>query len=106
MRARRVVDVQQRFVGREAEAVRLFEVVDQKLRIAALGRNPVDALEVELSLALDAEDRHPSVPGVAEVDRTVVCNDHVVRAVQLLAFVVRSEDLAIAARAVGIHAHK
>ena len=104
MRARGVVDVEQLLAGREAEPVRLLEVVDEELQVAAAGRNPVDALEAELALALDAEDRHAPVPRVAEVDRTVVCDDHIVGAVQLLALVVRSEGLAITPRAVGVHA--
>src|SRR5207244_13557587 len=100
----RVRHVQERPDGLQAEAVRLLEVADEKLRIAAVSRDPVDALETEVALALDAEDRHAPVPRVAEVDRTVVCDDHIVGAVQLLALVVRSEGLAITPRAVGVHA--
>src|SRR3989442_3095455 len=101
-----VVDVQQGFVGREAETIRLLEVVDEQLGIAAFGRDPVNALEAELALALDPEDRHTSVPRVAEVDGPVVRDDHVIRTVQLLALVVRCEGLAIAPRTVRIHAHE
>src|SRR5207249_1295622 len=43
-----VVDVEEGLVGREAQAVRLAKVVDEELRVAASGRDPVDALEVEL----------------------------------------------------------
>src|ERR1700730_877268 len=106
VRARRVVDVEQRFVGRETQTVRLLEIVDEQLRIAAARGGPVDALEPELTLALDAEDGHASVPRIAEVDRTVVRDDHVVRAVQLFAVVMGSEHLAAASSAVGIHAYE
>src|SRR6266511_4355192 len=87
VRPRRVVDVQERLVRREAEPVRLLEVVDEELRVAAAGPDPIHALEAELAVALDAEHRHAPVPRVAEVDRAVVRDDHVVRAVQLLALV-------------------
>src|SRR5215210_484787 len=40
-----VVDVEQRLVRREAEPVRLHEVLDEELQLAAVRRNPVDALE-------------------------------------------------------------
>src|SRR6266513_677976 len=104
---RRVVDVQQRLVGREAKPVRLIKVVHEELRLAAAaGLEPVDALETELPLSLDAEDGHAAVPRVAEVDRAVVRHDHVVRAVQLLPLVVGREHLSAAARAVRVHAHE
>src|SRR6266480_4180328 len=104
---RRVVDVQQRLVGREAESVRLFEVVHEELRLAAAaGLEPVDALETKLAVSFDAEDRHAAVPRVAEVDRAVVRHDHVVRTVQLLPLVVGREHLAAAARAVRVHAYE
>ena len=102
MRLRRVVDVEERFAGREAEAVRLVEVVDEELWVAAARRDPVDALEGELLLTLDAEAGHPPVGRVAEVDRAVGVDDDVVRAVQLLALVVRREHLAAAPRPVGV----
>src|SRR5256886_1366872 len=105
--ARRVVDVQQRLVGREAKPVRLLEVVHEELRLAAAaGLEPVDALETKLALSLDAEDRHAAVPRVAEVDRAVLRHDHVVRTVQLRPLVVGREHLPAAARAVRIHAHE
>src|SRR4051794_7643480 len=100
-----VVDVQQRLVGREAQAVGLAEVVHQQLRVAALRRDPVDALEGEVLLALDAEPRHPPVSGVGEVDRAVALDDDVVGAVELAPLVVAGQDLPPAARAVGIHPH-
>ena len=89
-----VVDVEQRLVGREAEAVRLREVVDEQLEVAAAGGQAVDALEVELLLALEAEAGHAAVGRVGEDDRAVARDDHVVRAVQLLALPVRGERLA------------
>src|ERR1044071_3574846 len=84
--ARRVVDVEQRLVRREAEAVRLLVLVllDDELRIAPTGRNPEDALPAELPLALEAEDGHAPVPRVGETDRAVGLDPDVVRAVQLL----------------------
>ena len=99
-----VVDVEQRLVGREAEPVRLYEVVDEQLQLAAARRDAVDALEVEILLALDAEAGHPAVGRIAEVDRAARVDHDVVRAVQLLALVVGREHLTVAARAVGIHA--
>src|SRR6266511_888731 len=106
VRPRRVVDVQERLVRREAEPVRLLEVVDEELRVAAAGPDPIHALEAELAVALDAEHRHAPVPRVAEVDRAVVRDDHVVRAVQLLALVVGGDDFPAAPRAVRIDAHE
>ena len=109
MKARRgVVDVEQRLVGREAEAVRLLVLVlfDDELRVAAAGRDPEDALPAEVALALDAEHGHAPVPRVGEPDRAVRLDDHVVRAVQLLALVVRREHLAVRVLAVGIHTHE
>src|SRR2546428_11783632 len=55
VRVRRIVDVEERLVGREAQPVRLAEVIDEELRVAASRRNPVDASEVELALSLAAE---------------------------------------------------
>src|SRR4051794_13684297 len=53
-----VVDVEQRLVGGEAEAVGLAEVVDEQLGVAPAGRDAVDALEREVLLALDPEAGH------------------------------------------------
>src|SRR5712691_1190519 len=61
VRARRVVDVEQRLVGREAKPVRLLEIVDEQLDVAATGGEPVDALKVEILLALEPEARHAPV---------------------------------------------
>src|SRR5580765_7453202 len=87
-RLRRVVDVEQRLVGREAEPVRLLVLVllDDQFRITAAGRDAEDALPAEHPLALEPEDGHTPVPGVGEPDRPVRLDAHVVRAVQLLAF--------------------
>ena len=97
-RVRRVVDVEQRLVRREAEPVGHLELVlaDDQLELTA-GRDHVHALEAELALALDAEHRHPPVPRVAEVDRPVRAGDHVVGAVELLAAEVRRDRLALVA---------
>src|SRR5205823_5619355 len=56
-----VVDVEQRLVRREAKPVRLLEVVDQELEVAATGGKSIDALEVEVLLALEPEAGHPPV---------------------------------------------
>ena len=100
-----VVDVEQRLVGREAQPVGLVEVVDEQLRVAAARRDAVDALEVEVLLALDAEAGHAPVGRVGEVDRAVALDHDVVGAVELPALVVGGEHLAPAAPAVGVHAH-
>src|SRR5262249_31100119 len=65
-----------------------------------------DALPPELAFAFDAEDRHAPVPRVREPDRPVGLDAHIVRAVQLLALVVRRKDLAARVLAVGGHAHE
>src|SRR6266851_7867732 len=98
VRARRVVDVEQRLVGREAKPVRLLEIVDEQLDVAATGGEPVDALEVEILLALEPEARHAPVRRVGEDDRAVPRDEHIVRAVQILALPVRGERLAGAIR--------
>src|SRR5204863_3928627 len=51
-----------------------------------------------------AENRHPPVPRVAEVDEAVRARHDVVRAVQLLALVVRGDHLAVTIRPVRRHA--
>ena len=79
----RVIDVQLRLVRREAEAVRLGEIVDQELQVSAARRQAVDALEVEFLLAFEAEAGHPPVRRIGEDNRTVGGDDDVVRAVQL-----------------------
>ena len=101
---RRVVDVQERLVRREAEAVRHLELVlvDDELDVvrAAAGRDPEDALQAEVPLALDARTRacarttgrrSRSTPSRAHAD--------VVGAVQLLALVVRGEHAPASRRA-------
>ena len=91
-----VVDVEQLFVRREAQPVRLVEqmAVDHELRLAAAGRHAIDALEAELARPLDAIDRHAAVPGIGEIDRAVGVHAHVVRAVELLALEMRGQHLA------------
>src|SRR4051795_8901051 len=93
VRVHRVIDVEQALVGREAEPVRLSEVVDEELELASASGQAVDALEVEILLALESEARHPAVRRVCEDDRAVARDDHVVRAVQLLVAPVRRERL-------------
>ena len=93
-----VVDVELRLVGSQAEAVRLREVVDEQLQVAAVGGNPVHALEVEILRPLEAEPRHAAVRRVGEDDRAVRRDDHVVRAVQLLVAPVRRDRFACAVR--------
>src|SRR6188472_411554 len=96
-----VVDVEQRLVGREAQAVGLDEVVDRQLQVAAARRDAVDALEIQVLLALDPEARHATVRRVGEVDRPVALDDDVVGAVELPAVVVAGQDLAPGAGPVG-----
>ncbi len=94
-RPHRVVDIELPFVGREAEPVRLFEQIalDQELRLGTRN-HAVHALESQLARPLDAVDRHAAVPRIGKIDRPVGPHAHVVRAIQLLAFEVRSQDLA------------
>ena len=98
VRPRRVVDVDERLVRREADAVRHLELVlvDHELDVvrAAAGRDPEDALPAQLALALDAEPGKAPVPRVGEVDRPVGAHADVVGAVQVLALVVVGEQLA------------
>jgi hypothetical protein len=95
--ARRVVDVHERLVGREAESVRHVELVlrdgEVELVLTASRRDPEDALPAELPLALDPEAGKPAVPRVGEVDRAVRADADVVRAVQVLALEVEGERL-------------
>ena len=95
--ARGVVDVEDALVRREAEPVRLVEVVGLAVEFA-VGRDAENPLEAQLPLALQAEDRHAAVPRVGEVDRAVGLHHHVIGAVQLLAVVVRGQHLALAGR--------
>ncbi len=95
-----VVDPERLLVGREAQAVGLLEVVDEQRQLA-VGRDAVDAAEVELLLALDAEAGPAAVGRIGEDDRAVRGDDDVVGAVELLALPVRGEHRA---RAVGLDA--
>ncbi len=75
----RVVDIQDRLVGREGQAVGALEVVGQQLE-RAVGEDAIDAvMRLLLLLGLDAIGR------VGEVDRAVRFHHHVVGAVQALA---------------------
>src|SRR4051812_9737507 len=105
VRPLRVVDVEDALVGGEAQPVGLAEVVVEQLRLAAAGREPVEALEGEVLLALDAEPGHAPVRRVREVDRAVAFDDDVVGAVELLALEVRRQHLAARPRPVGVHPH-
>ena len=101
-----VVDVQQRLVGREAEAVGLVEgvLVNAELRGAVgTGRYPEHALPAQLAGPLHAEARHAAVPRVGEVDRAVGPDNHIVGAVQLHSLEVRGHRLAAAVGALAHH---
>src|SRR6266540_719006 len=100
-----IVDVEQRLVRREAKAVGLDEIAGEQLQLTPARRNPVHALKVQVLIALDPEPGHAPVRRIAEVDRPGRVDDDVVRAVQLLALVVRGEYLPTAPRTVGIHPH-
>src|SRR4029077_17565405 len=54
-------------------------------------------LPAELAIALDAIARHPAVPGVAEIDRSVRPDADVIGAVELLPLEMRGQHLAVAA---------
>src|SRR5262249_20641925 len=75
VRTRRVVDVEQRLVRREAEAVRHVELVlrddELELVLPPTRGNAEHALPAELAVALDAEAGKAPVPRVGEVDRPV-----------------------------------
>src|SRR5882672_2046257 len=87
------VRVENFFVGRQGEAVRVGDVVDDAAHFAALDH--VDALEVQaLARVLLAKAQAPV--GVGEVDRAVLLDDHVVGTVELLAFETVREDGALA----------
>src|SRR6476620_26927 len=72
--------------------------IDQEFWRAAAGRNAIDALEAELARSLDAENRHASIPGVAEIDRAAGVDADVVRAVELLVLEMRGDHLAAPVR--------
>src|SRR5205823_1840566 len=81
----------------EAHPVGLLEkiAIDQQLRLAATGRNAIHALEAELARPLHPIDRHAPVPGIGKIDRAVGTNADIVGAVELLAFEMRRDDLAL-----------
>src|SRR6185312_15494417 len=95
-----VVDVEQAFVGREAEAVGLIEqmAIDHEFWWAAARGNAIDALEAELPRPLDTVDRHAAIPGIAEIDRAARMHADVVRAVELLILEMRGDHLAPSVR--------
>src|SRR5438309_7719148 len=77
------VRVENFFVGRQGEAVRVGDVVDDAAHFAVLDH--VDALDVQ-ALARILLAKAQAAVGVGEVDRAVLLDDHVIRAVELLAF--------------------
>ena len=85
--ARRVVDVEERVVGREADPVRHLELcpVDDQLEVSAARRDAKHALPAETAFPRVAEAGEAPVPRVREVDRAVEGDEHVVRRVELLA---------------------
>src|SRR5262249_24961769 len=103
---RGVVDVEHRLVGREGQAVRQREVVDEQVE-APVGRDPVHPLKRQL-LALDRLGPPPGGPRrprrqgtyrvgrIREVDRAVGLHDDVVGAVEPLALKALGQDRACA----------
>src|SRR5437762_1387095 len=87
------VRVENFFVGRQGEAVRVGDVVDDPAHASALDH--VDALEVQ-ALARVLLAKAQAAVGVGEVDRAVFLDDDVVRPVELLAFETVGEDGALA----------
>src|SRR5687767_6000638 len=96
--ARGVVDEQPPLVAGKAEPVGALEVVHEQLRRLRVPAHPVDTLEVQLLRSLDAVELGASVRRVGEVDAPIGLADDVVRAVELLASVVRGDrnDAAVA----------
>src|SRR3954467_15230537 len=82
------------FLGRrEAHAIRLDEVVDDHLDVTGLWIHPIDVFLFLLGLGLDAlVESADTVGRIAEPDRTIGCDDHVVRRVQLLIIVLVGDD--------------
>src|SRR6266436_5836438 len=87
------VRVENFFVGRQGQAVWVRDVVDDPGHFAALDH--VDALEVQ-ALARILIAQAQAAVGVGEVDRAVLLDDDVVRAVELLAFEAVGEHGALA----------
>src|SRR5882757_8231904 len=87
------VRVENFLVGRQGEAVRIRDVVDDAGDLAGLDH--VDALEVE-ALARVLLAQAQAAVGVGEVDGAVALDDDVVRAVELPAFEAVGEDGALA----------
>src|SRR6266571_3813866 len=87
------VRVESFFVGRERQAVRVGDVVDDAAHASALDH--VDTLEVQ-ALARVLLAKAQAAVGVGEVDRAVLFDDDVVRSVELLAFEAVGEHGALA----------
>src|SRR5262245_18805138 len=88
----RVIDVEDGFVRAEAQAVGINRVLDRDLDLA-LRREAEHRLDVELPLQVLADHArdHQPAGGVRPVDRAVGAHDDIVRAVELLALVARSD---------------
>src|SRR5678816_3084152 len=86
-----VVDEESPAVEGEAEAVRPVEVVDEEHRPLRVRAGAIDALKGQFLLPLDTEEVGSSIGWIAEVDTAVGRADDVVRAIELLALVVRRE---------------
>ena len=79
--ARRVVDVENRLVGREGYTVRIEEIIDEQRERSAIRRDAVDARVAEVPLA----GRHPrrrAGPGIGEIDRAVGLHHDIVREIE------------------------
>src|SRR5882762_7065304 len=87
------VRVENFFVERQRQAVRVGDVVDDAAHLAALDH--VDTLEVQ-ALARVLLAKAQAAVGVGEVDRAVALDDDVVRAVELPAFETVGEHGALA----------
>src|SRR4029077_5747976 len=95
-RLHRIVDVEELFVRRKAEAVRLIEeeALDEQLRAAAARRDAVHALEAERAWPFDPKPRHAPIVRIGEINRTVRADADVVRAVELLTVEMGRENFA------------
>src|SRR5258705_7200798 len=88
-----IADIELLLVRREAKAVGLQEVIDDNLDITGFRIHPVDVLLFLLGLGFDALVIAADTVGwVAEPDRTVGRDNHVIRRVQLLAIVLVGDD--------------
>src|ERR1700674_1766111 len=93
MGSRGIVHVEKFFIRREAHAVCLSKIVRLQVQVA-IGRNSKKTLKGQVLFTFQPEYRHSAVRWVAEIDRIIRADHHIVGAVELFPLPMGRNDLA------------